>query len=196
VNKLYYVDGDNDGYGSNVSKWIAVAVTPAGYANNNTDCNDSRLLYADNDGDGLGAGSPVACGVTSNTDCDDTNPNNQVTVCHKGRAICVAVSAVYAHLCHGDKLGSCEIASPGMPGDGGGDAIIYPNPAKDHLTVRVGSLHNGARVQLYNALGRLMITKNLTSTVTTISLRGLSDGMYYVRVKNGHQITIQKIIKK
>jgi fibronectin type 3 domain-containing protein len=290
VNKLYYIDGDNDGYGSSLAKWMAVAVTPAGYANNNTDCNDSSLLYADNDGDGLGAGSPVACGVANNTDCDDTNPvpvtaaipdvyvmnttgivkntiyigygpatltievrptggtapysylwntgqtissiavgsaatytvrvtdakgcaatasiviktanvtcgnnNNKVTVCHNGRAICVAASAVNEHLCHGDRLGSCESVSPGVPGDAGSDAIIYPNPAKEHLTIRVSSLSNGATVQLYNSIGRLMITKNLTNTVTTLSLRGLSDGMYYVRVKNGQQITIQKIIKE
>jgi hypothetical protein len=83
-----------------------------------------------------------------------------------------------------------------LPGDGGSDAVIYPNPAKDHLTVRVGSLHSGATVQLYNSLGRLMIAKNLTNTVTIISLHGLTDGMYYVRVKNGQQITIQKIIKE
>ncbi len=288
VTKLYYVDGDNDGFGSTESKWLAVAVPPAGYSENNTDCNDSSVLYADNDGDGFGAGSPVACGVANNTDCDDTNPvpvtaaipdvyvmnssgiskntiyigygpatltiaaqpaggtapysylwstgqttssiavnsaatysvtvrdakgcatttsivvktqnvtcgnNNKVTVCHNGRAICVATPAVYAHLCHGDKLGSCE--SGETPGNGGNtEAIIYPNPAKDHLTVRVSLLKNDASVQIYNSLGRLVINKNLTNTVTTISLRGLCDGMYYVRVKNGQQITIQKIIKE
>jgi hypothetical protein len=291
VTKLYYVDGDNDGFGSGESKWIAEAITPAGYSENNTDCNDSSLLYTDSDGDGLGAGSPVACGVANNTDCDDTNPvpvtaaipdayimnssgiakntiyigygpasltigaqpaggtapysylwstgqttssitvgsaasyvvrvtdakgctanasiavktqnvtcgnrNDKVLVCHNGRSICIAVPAVYAHLCHGDKLGSCESTSPGTPGDGGNtDAVIYPNPAKDHLTVRVGLLNNGATVQIYNSLGRLVIARNLANTVTTISLRGLCDGMYYVRVKNGQQITIQKIIKE
>ena len=294
VNKLYYVDGDNDGYGSTISKWMAVAVAPAGYAENNTDCNDSSLLYADNDGDGLGAGLPVACGVANHTDCDDTNPvpvtaaipdvfvmnvsgiskntiyigygpatltiqarpaggtapysyswstqqttssitvnsaatytvtvtdtkgcvatasiviktqhvacgnrNNKVTVCHNGQAICVAASAVNSHLCHGDKLGTCDNASGGNgaenPGDGGSNVVIYPNPAKDHLVVRVGVLNNGATVQIYNSLGRLVIAKNLTNATTTISLRGLCAGMYYVRVKNGQHITIQKIIKE
>ncbi len=35
------------------------------------DCDDARLLYADSDGDGFGAGASVACGVANNTDCDD-----------------------------------------------------------------------------------------------------------------------------
>ncbi len=33
------------------------------------------MLYADNDGDGFGAGSPVACGVDNNTDCNDNDAN-------------------------------------------------------------------------------------------------------------------------
>jgi hypothetical protein len=35
------------------------------------DCDDARLLYADSDGDGFGAGASVACGVANNTDCND-----------------------------------------------------------------------------------------------------------------------------
>src|SRR5439155_26583619 len=30
--------------------------------------------YDDKDGDGLGVGGPLACGVGNNSDCDDTNP--------------------------------------------------------------------------------------------------------------------------
>ena len=39
----------------------------------NSDCDDTQFLYADNDGDGYGAGSPVACGVADNTDCNDND---------------------------------------------------------------------------------------------------------------------------
>jgi autotransporter-associated beta strand protein len=70
----YYVDADHDGFGSTTEAFLCSSVAPEGYATNDTDCNDSQLLYADNDGDGLGAGNPVACGVENNDDCDDTNP--------------------------------------------------------------------------------------------------------------------------
>ncbi|RXK60556.1 T9SS type A sorting domain-containing protein [Lacibacter luteus] len=74
VNKLFYVDVDGDGFGSSTTAWFAVATAPNGYADNRLDCDDSKILYTDADGDGLGAGNPAACGVTNNTDCDDTNP--------------------------------------------------------------------------------------------------------------------------
>jgi hypothetical protein len=74
VNKAYYADVDGDGFGSSTVALLAVNEAPEGYAINNTDCNDTQLLYADNDADGLGTGSAIACGVANNEDCDDTNP--------------------------------------------------------------------------------------------------------------------------
>ncbi|GGA66531.1 hypothetical protein GCM10008015_04010 [Flavobacterium palustre] len=73
VPMLYYLDTDKDGFGSTVTEMLCTSVAPEGYATNNTDCDDSKLLYADNDGDGFGAGIPVACGVENNDDCDDSN---------------------------------------------------------------------------------------------------------------------------
>jgi uncharacterized protein YaiE (UPF0345 family) len=71
---LYYVDADHDGFGSTATAMLCTSSVPYGYATNNADCDDARLLYADTDGDGLGAGAPVACGAPNNSDCDDTNP--------------------------------------------------------------------------------------------------------------------------
>jgi N-acetylneuraminic acid mutarotase len=67
----YYVDADHDGFGSTTTAMLCSPTALDGYATNNTDCDDGSLLYADSDGDGFGAGDPVACGVANNTDCDD-----------------------------------------------------------------------------------------------------------------------------
>lgn len=35
--------------------------------------------------------------------------DEKVTICHKGRTLKVAKSAVRAHLAHGDTMGPCEV---------------------------------------------------------------------------------------
>jgi hypothetical protein len=69
----YYVDADNDGFGSSTAAAVRSCAVVAGSVTNNSDCNDALVTYADGDNDGVGAGSAVACGVASNTDCDDTS---------------------------------------------------------------------------------------------------------------------------
>jgi hypothetical protein len=69
----YYADVDGDGFGNAASSVSTCDGAPAGYVADNTDCDDAQLLYADLDGDTYGAGAPVACGVASNTDCNDGN---------------------------------------------------------------------------------------------------------------------------
>jgi hypothetical protein len=135
-----------------------------------------------------------------NVECG--NDRDKVMVCHNDKTICVASASVQSHLNHGDRLGSCEsyvsasrvVAQPAEQENTA--TIVYPNPVKDQLTIRVGRLNNGAGIKLYNSKGALIVSKNLTTTTSTISLKGLAAGMYYVQVKNGEQITIQKIVKE
>ena len=104
----YYSDNDGDGFGAGAASNLCTN-PGAGYVTNNTDCNDSNAslnsisaetcngfdddcdgvvddgltfvnYYADNDGDGFGAGTasnlcvnPGVGYVTNNTDCDDSN---------------------------------------------------------------------------------------------------------------------------
>ncbi|MBL0095101.1 MAG: hypothetical protein IPP46_00465 [Bacteroidetes bacterium] len=71
----YYQDFDSDGFGDLNNTAITCDGPPSGFILDNTDCDDTQLLYADADNDTYGAGPPVACGVTSNTDCEPNNSN-------------------------------------------------------------------------------------------------------------------------
>jgi hypothetical protein len=73
-NVNYYADADGDSFGNPlVTTNSCNGTTPAGYVTDNSDCNDNQIQYQDADGDGFGSGSPAACGVANNTDCDDTD---------------------------------------------------------------------------------------------------------------------------
>ena len=72
VTTEFYLDGDNDGYGT-VSEVVFACTLPIGYVTNADDCDDTMITYEDLDADGFGSTAIVACGAMNNTDCDDTN---------------------------------------------------------------------------------------------------------------------------
>jgi hypothetical protein len=75
--QTFYADVDRDGFGDRLSPIeLCQSTVPFGYVTNDIDCDDTRLSFIDNDGDGYGSGSPVPCGNVSNCcDCDDHDPN-------------------------------------------------------------------------------------------------------------------------
>ena len=72
---------------------------------------------------------------------------------------------------------------------GGTDVTVYPNPAKDKITI--DDIYP-AEVQVYNALGQMVKTVRGTNEV---DLGGLVDGVYLVRIwdKEG-RIFLEKVM--
>lgn len=75
-----------------------------------------------------------------------------------------------------------------------GRVKIYPNPADDYFIVYVNKLDPNATIQLYASNGRLIRTIWLTSEAQRISVKDLHRGIYYVVVKNGRQVTTEKVL--
>ncbi len=75
---------------------------------------------------------------------------------------------------------------------------VYPNPVVDDLTVSFPVLGISPRLELYNSLGSLIFSYNLSSFEETISLSSLSSGMYFLRLtkENGELIAVKKVVKK
>jgi hypothetical protein len=70
---------------------------------------------------------------------------------------------------------------------------LYPNPAKDFLTVSIANAENTS-IDVINALGQVVLTvKNATET-NTINTANLAKGVYFVTVSNGQQKSTQKLV--
>jgi hypothetical protein len=128
------------------------------------------------------------------------NNSNKVMICHNNKTICISSEDVQDHLNHGDHLGDCAASAARVNTDveelTENIVLVYPNPVRDVVNIKLGKLETGATVQLYNANGALILRQSLTNNTQNISLRGLAAGLYYVQVRNGAQLVNKKIMKQ
>lgn len=60
---------------------------------------------------------------------------------------------------------------------------LYPNPAKDWITIKTKSLQN-ASVRMFNSNGQLLMEKPLSSEITLLAIDQLSEGVYFISIKS------------
>ncbi len=72
---------------------------------------------------------------------------------------------------------------------------VYPNPTTNYLTLKVEKL-NGLSFQLYDLQGKVIESKIVNNTSTSISLEAQPVAIYFLKVtKNNKPVKIFKIIK-
>lgn len=77
------------------------------------------------------------------------------------------------------------------------DLDAYPNPTNENLTLRVqGDASSMLRYELYDIQGKLLLSKEMTSTSAKISMEHLPKATYILKVnKNESAVKTFKIIK-
>jgi len=73
---------------------------------------------------------------------------------------------------------------------------MFPNPASDKVTIQLPSGTEKATVQFYDYLGRLALTKKVTSAKNILEVNSLSKGVYMLKVVTEDKVGSQKFIKK
>ncbi len=74
---------------------------------------------------------------------------------------------------------------------------MYPNPTNGAFTIDVSNITNATKLEIYNALGQLVISNDLTNYSTKINTDQMPKGIYVVRVKeNNIIIKTSKLIKE
>ena len=70
---------------------------------------------------------------------------------------------------------------------------LYPNPVINTVTVQGAA---DAVIQVYDMNGKVVATKNTSSNNETIDLGGLTQGIYYVKIKGLDTVSTFKIAKQ
>jgi hypothetical protein len=81
------------------------------------------------------------------------------------------------------------------------NVVVFPNPATDHLTVRLNSTKGGAmNVNLIDALGKMVQANQVTVSTGTqnieLNLNGIAPGIYELQmVKDGKASSSRVVIR-
>lgn len=75
---------------------------------------------------------------------------------------------------------------------------LFPNPAKDVVTIKGGGFKQGGYITFVDALGKEVQRQQLNSTTQEVSIASLKRGVYFVNVYNneGTKSSVQRLIKQ
>ena len=73
--------------------------------------------------------------------------------------------------------------------------MIYPNPAKEQISVVLPGSLTSAKLSIYDQAGRLMLVQPVTKTENIVSISTLASGVYYVKVTGANISFTNKLIK-
>ncbi len=74
---------------------------------------------------------------------------------------------------------------------------VYPNPAKNLLNVKLGSLNSDVTISVRNIIGENLCTRSVSSLNTQLDLSSFSGGIYFISLStNGHSFVRQFVISR
>lgn len=75
--------------------------------------------------------------------------------------------------------------------------LVYPNPVKDKITVEINQSNNDIHyIMLFDELGRILITSEINQKSNELSLKGIENGFYYLKIRSGLKEQIVKVVKE
>lgn len=147
--------------------------------------------------------SPIELGGTSyNWNFADGNTSTSISPVHRFATAVVQTYNVCLTLT--DKAGctseKCNDVNVDLVGVNDVDAInafnVYPNPNTGSFVVTMGEINGAIEIMLYDTKGVLVAVVDTTKPTTQfdIDVTGVSEGVYFVHVKNGDYTSTQKVV--
>ena len=78
------------------------------------------------------------------------------------------------------------------------EAQVFPNPTSGSFEVRLNAVSDKTIIEIYDALGRLVLTEKIKTQTTHLNLSEYGNGLYYVKIKNSgdEKTQVIKVIKQ
>lgn len=74
---------------------------------------------------------------------------------------------------------------------------IYPNPTIGQFTIQLANVPaTPVRVELTNELGQVIDAFTMTSTVKDMDITNLEGGVYFVRITNGTEVSVHRLVRQ
>lgn len=74
------------------------------------------------------------------------------------------------------------------------DVMLYPNPARQMVSMDLSALSSDSDLSLLGADGRLLQQLQLRGPIAQLSLEGLAAGIYWVKIRSGQQQLVRKLV--
>ena len=71
---------------------------------------------------------------------------------------------------------------------------LYPNPAKNAVTIDAGILDKETTLVVEDILGQSMMIKNITTSPLTIDLSNYANGVYFIELRQGDRKALKKLV--
>jgi len=76
------------------------------------------------------------------------------------------------------------------------NVMLFPNPAKEYVDIRVDGDLNVKTLEVYDVYGKLINTVGVIDNPTRIDVSTLANGMYFVRVTTEAGVVTKSFVKK
>lgn len=73
---------------------------------------------------------------------------------------------------------------------------VYPNPARDKVTLNLFEDFNMKSIEIYSVLGQMISVKSFDRQSIELDVSSLEKGVYFLKVKSGSKETTKKFIKE
>ncbi len=74
------------------------------------------------------------------------------------------------------------------------DVRLYPNPARQMVSIDLSALPSDNDLSLLGVDGRLVLQQQLRAPIAELSLEGLAAGIYWVKIRSGQQQLVRKLV--